>query len=52
MTVFRCQNESEDNFIRHIAEVIGVDLPRLEELKDWVQRQMTLVTEAQQFLEE
>ncbi|WP_135458893.1 TerB family tellurite resistance protein [Vibrio echinoideorum] len=44
-------DESEDNFIRHIAEVIGVDLPRLEKLKDWVQRQMTLVTEAQQFLE-
>ncbi|EIZ1360319.1 TerB family tellurite resistance protein [Vibrio vulnificus] len=43
--------ESENNFITHIAETIGVELSRLEELKDWVQRQIALVTEAQKFLE-
>ncbi|EHD0101816.1 TerB family tellurite resistance protein [Vibrio vulnificus] len=43
--------ESENNFIKHIAETIGVELSRLEELKDWVQRQIALVTEAQKFLE-
>tara|TARA_Y100000296_G_scaffold86795_1_gene127883 strand:- start:2321 stop:2713 length:393 start_codon:yes stop_codon:yes gene_type:complete len=43
--------ESENNFIKHIAETIGVEMSRLEELKDWVQRQIALVTEAQKFLE-
>ncbi len=43
--------ESENNFLKHIAETIGVELPRLEELKDWVQRQMALVAEAQKLLE-
>ena len=45
-------NESENGFIKHVAETIGVDLPQLEAVKDWVQRQMALVTEAQTFLEE
>ncbi|WP_394145642.1 DNA repair protein [Vibrio atypicus] len=43
--------ESESKFLEHVAESIGVELPRLEELKDWVQRQIALVTEAQTFLE-
>lgn len=43
--------ESESNFIKHIAETIGVELSRLEELEDWVQRQIALVAEAQKFLE-
>ncbi|MCG7542105.1 MULTISPECIES: TerB family tellurite resistance protein [Pseudoalteromonas] len=42
--------ESEDNFIKHIAETIGVELSRLEELKDWVKRQIALVAEAQKLL--
>lgn len=45
-------NESENGFIQHVAETIDVELPQLEEVKDWVQRQMALVTEAQKFLEE
>lgn len=44
--------ESENDVINRIAETIGVSLPRLEELKDWVQRQLALMTEAQKFLEE
>ncbi|EHR1106430.1 TerB family tellurite resistance protein [Vibrio parahaemolyticus] len=42
--------ESEDNFIKHIAETIGVELHSLDELKSWVQRQMALVVEAQKLL--
>lgn len=44
--------ESENKLLEHVAETIGVELPRLEELKDWVQRQIALVTEAQKFLEQ
>lgn len=44
--------ESENNFIKHIAEAIGVDLSLTEQLKDWVQRQMALAIEAQKLLEE
>ncbi|WP_404418826.1 TerB family tellurite resistance protein [Marinospirillum sp.] len=44
--------ESENDFIKHISETIGVDLSRIEEMKGWVQRQLALVTEAQNFLEE
>lgn len=44
-------DEIENNFIKHIAETIGVELSRLEELKDWVKRQMDLVAEAHKFLE-
>lgn len=44
--------ESEDNFIKHIAETINVESQRLDELKSWVQRQMALVVEAQKLLGE
>ncbi|TOF85930.1 TerB family tellurite resistance protein, partial [Vibrio parahaemolyticus] len=43
--------ESEDNFIKSVAESLNVDLSIIEELKDWVQRQMALVLEAEKFLE-
>lgn len=46
----RVLEESENNFINHIAETISVELSRLDELKDWVERQMALVAEAQKLL--
>lgn len=43
--------ESEANFIAHIAETLNVDALRLVEIQSWVQRQIILVSEAQKFLE-
>ena len=43
--------ENEDNLIKNVAEALSVELSLIDELKDWVQRQMTLVFEAEKFLE-
>ncbi|WP_412500227.1 TerB family tellurite resistance protein [Vibrio cyclitrophicus] len=43
--------ENEDNLIKNVAEALSVELSLINELKDWVQRQMTLVFEAEKFLE-
>ncbi|MFG0576639.1 hypothetical protein [Shewanella sp. yb_14] len=39
--------ENENKFIKHIAEIIAIELLRLEELKDWAQRQRALLTEVE-----
>ncbi|CAK2219357.1 DNA repair protein [Vibrio crassostreae] len=43
--------ENEDNLIKNVAEALSVELSLIDELKDWVQRQMALVFEAEKFLE-
>ncbi|MEZ8847201.1 TerB family tellurite resistance protein [Vibrio cyclitrophicus] len=43
--------ENEDNLIKNVAEALSVELSLIDELKDWVQRQMALVFEAKKFLE-
>lgn len=43
--------ESEVNFLRNITEALGIELIRLEEIKEWVQQQMQLVEKAQKLLE-
>ena len=43
--------ENEDNLIKNVAEALSVEQSLIDELKDWVQRQMTLVFEAEKFLE-
>lgn len=43
--------ENEDNLIKNVAEALNVELSLIDELKDWVQRQMALVFEAEKFLE-
>tara|TARA_B100001059_G_C17641756_1_gene479793 strand:+ start:391 stop:783 length:393 start_codon:yes stop_codon:yes gene_type:complete len=43
--------ENEDNLIKNVAEALSVEQSLIDELKDWVQRQMALVFEAEKFLE-
>lgn len=44
-------HENEWVLINQIAEILDITPLRLEEIKNWVHRQLTLVKEAKQFME-
>ncbi len=44
-------HENEWVLINQIAEMLDITTLRLEEIKNWVHRQLTLVKEAKQFME-